>query len=157
MVLPKQDKMYKIVTDATIVTLINAAAKLRENNEEVNYCEFQKHPIREEWAIPVNESILRKYNLQNIEELLSNNIETLPDDWEWAFPHEKFRIIIPNFLILRETSLRALISYCDANNIDSVVSETHSYIYISEIFEEHRAIFGQYEEITIEHKDVLEV
>jgi hypothetical protein len=142
--------MYKIITDIQILQQINEAAKLKEGNENVQYCELLKHPIRNEYAIPIMEGILRGYNLSFIDELLTGNVESLPADWSWPFENESIRITIPNNLILKEAYLRALIQYCDANEVKYIVQGDLSCIYVNYILPEHQIILDLYKEIIIE-------
>ena len=155
--------MYKIITDIAILTAINEAAKLRENNSEVNYCEVVKHPINEEWAIPIIESILWGYELPFINDLLDGLIETLPQDWNWIYIDRPIRIIIPLWVQAKaltytdeETKwlyLKELVLFIRPYvEVYTLTDKENVTIYLEELYPQHEAILSMFEEIKIETK-----
>jgi hypothetical protein len=150
--------MYKIITDRTQLETINNAAKSIENNPDSNYDLGQKNCTLEKWAILLS-SWLEKQEVKELcpfitNEWLNSDISVeLSSDWAWHYD-EPIRIIIPNDLILREPCLKALISYCDANEVLNITpeSETMSYVYVKFIHPEHQDLFDLFPEIKIETK-----
>jgi len=150
--------MYKIITDITQLVAINNAAKIIENNPESNYDLGQKHCMIEKYAI-FHSSWLQKPEVKqlcsfiNDEWLQSDFTEELPKDWTWHYD-EIIRIIIPTYLILQEAYLKALIDYCDANEVKYIVDKQsgNSYVYVNYILPQHQAILDMYQEITIEQR-----
>jgi hypothetical protein len=149
--------MYKIITDISIVENLNDIARNREKKKDgsidmsIKYCDAIKHPIRDEWIIPIDENLLRIYNPENLDYLLSDNFETIPEDWNWLYD-EPIRITIPNYLILTDPNLKELIHYCEDYDILTYTNETHTYVYVYYIMEVHRTLFGMFEQITIENR-----
>ena len=156
--------MYKIVTDISIITAINEAAKVDENNNNTNYCEIHKHPVNDEYAIPIIEGILKKYNLPNIDYILSDNVEVLPDDWSWPFSERTIRISIPLKLQAKAFVKKAKKKDTDSLTqlgtlFDSILSSIPDYIiitdgnvivYLEELYTDDRTLLELYPEILIE-------
>jgi hypothetical protein len=144
--------MYKIITDITVLDKLNLIVQNMENNSDVNYSDAIKHPIRAEWLIPIDENLLKIYNPTNLDYLLSDNIETIPSDWNWPYQECIIRITIPNYLILSNVYLKSLIQYCDANDVKSIVDKENSIVYVNYILPEHQQLFNMFSEIKIETK-----
>lgn len=168
--------MYKIVTDITLIDQINEACKRYEDNQESNYCQIEKHPIRNEWVIPIIEGILRKYNLSFIEELLTDNIEELPEDWLWPYMERTYRVKIPYKLQAQairtkntkkdECKLRLLIetlsealpeqySFYDSDYIITYLEEIYSTFSSCGNDESDLEVLQMFDEIIIEHYETL--
>lgn len=147
--------MYKIITNIDLSAINHAAATI-ENNQEVNYDIGIKHCMLAKYAIVLT-SWLEKPEVKQLcafitdEWLQTDIIETLPQDWFWHYD-TSIRIIIPNYLILKEAYLKSLIQYCDANNVLNFVAENETYVYVNYILPEHQALFDMYEQIKIETK-----
>jgi len=150
--------MYKIITDITQLAAINNAAKTIENNPESNYDLGLKHCMLEKYVILFS-SWLQKPEVKELcsflddEWLQTDLIEELPKDWFWHY-YEIIRIIIPTYLILEQAYLKALIDYCDANEVKYIVDKQsgNSYVYVNYILPQHQAILDMYQEITIEQR-----
>jgi len=149
-------KMLKIITDFAQLEAINNAAQIIENNPLSKYDEGIKHCMLEKWAILFS-PWLEKPEVKELcpfitdEWLQTDIIETLTQDWFWHYD-TSIRIIIPNYLILKEAYLKALINYCDDNNVPNYVDIDNSFIYVNEIYPEHQTLFDMYEQIKIETK-----
>ena len=147
--------MYKITNNINQLTEINNAVKVIENNQDSQYAEFDYNVDNTLIAIPITDYLRNNEQLKSICPFLDNDwfndIQEKPDNWTWHFD-TSIRIIIPNYLILKEAYLKALINYCDANEVLNFVGSNDSYIYVNEIYPEHQAIFDMYNEIKIETK-----
>ena len=148
--------MYKIISDITQLAAINNAAKTIENNSESNYDLGLKHCMLEKYAILYSmwlqkPEVKQLCNFITDEWLQSDLIEELPKDWFWHYD-EIIRIIIPTYLILQEAYLKALIDYCDVNQVKYIVDKQsgNSYVYVNYILPQHQAILDMYSEIKIE-------
>lgn len=137
--------MIKIISDIYQLIAINNAASVKENNPSVKYCDIIKHPIREEWVIPIDEVILKSYELNFItdEWLNSNLVEELPEDWNWPFP-QQLRIRISDVDIVDLLSnYSEFIGFIDTMKDTTVKSDGYRYIYLSVLYPEHEYILSQ--------------
>jgi len=157
--------MYKITNNIELINKINQAAKLKEGNQEVNYCEIQKHPVRDEYAIPIIENILKGYNLSFIKEVLSNLVSELPEDWEWLYLERPVRLEIPLDVyaksMLEKTQSKVSKSALLGEIIEGVmpvvseyvqITKTHAIIYLEELFKNDETLIKSIEEIKIDKK-----
>jgi hypothetical protein len=151
--------MYKIANNPEQFNLINQKIKEVENNENSLFSEITKHCKEEKYAFGIGEegSLIRNYLISfgldfvTPEWLTTNAISELPLDWTWYYD-TLIRTIIPNYLILQDNNLRALIQYCMDNDVLNVVGKEETYVYVNYILPEHLALFESFEEITIENK-----
>jgi len=96
------------------------------------------------------ESLKETSNIITDEWLNTDIVNELPNDWTWHFT-DLIRIIIPNYLILKDERLTNLISYAKTYDIHNVIDESNTYLYVDYIMEIHRTLFNEFENITIEN------
>lgn len=163
--------MYKIVTDTSILMEIDSTIKLRENNLESKYCEPFKHPIKDEWIIPIDETLLKMYNPSNLDYLLSDNISEIPGEYDWPFSLRPIRVFIPFKLQAKAQISKAKKNKTNSNLTDlEMLGELLSTmlplipefmivnggnditIYLEELYPQHRYVLELFDEIKIEEK-----
>ena len=152
--------MYKIITDISILTALNEAASQKENNPEVKYCEENKHCNRDEWAIPIIESILRTYKLPFIDELLHGLVESLSEDWTWHIEYRPIRITIPNEIYAKMKLYSSkIVSSKDSADMTSIKATTENIIPTDDryLFVDKENIVMYLEELTKEIEVMLNV
>jgi len=70
-------------------------------------------------------------------------IGELPIDWIWPYPTDPIKITIPNSLILKDADLRSLIDYAIMMEINYIIDDMNTYLYVSYIKEEQQILFSQ--------------
>lgn len=160
--------MYKITNNLQQINEINNAVKLKEDNQDSNYCKIDKHCKDELYAIPLDNSSLLSLGLSFITEtwLTTDIVETLPKDWTWNFPIRQLRVTIP--LEIQATALIDNVTgtgdkYDWLGQIISVVyplfsqyiltTDTSVIVYLEELYPQHLQVIQMFEEIVIEVYD----
>ena len=144
--------MYKITTNLSEINKINDAVKVKENNQESQYCEINKHCKLEQYSIPLLESYLRSLGLSFITEewLTTNIVETLPFDWTWFAPEKSKRISVPNRLLSNQI-IKQLIVTIIANENPTQSDDYYQYIYFND-WENNQFILEMFPEIKYEEQ-----
>ena len=131
--------MYKILQDKKQFDEINNFASTLPRTDK--WAEIEQHPVTGEFAMYVSKQLLT-FKLPFLDENWFNDcVETLPDDWKWPHPETSIRITIPNWLVLKEEHLTALINYCKQAEVINEVNELNSYVYVNYILPEHQGLF----------------
>jgi hypothetical protein len=68
-------------------------------------------------------------------------IDEIEPEKYWPHPETSIRITIPNWLVLKEEHLTALINYCKQADVINEVNELNSYVYVNYILPEHQGLF----------------
>ena len=138
--------------------LINNEIKLKENNENSQYCDINYNAAQTLVAIPIHE-YLKTLNIFENDWFETDIVEELPSDWLWHFD-KKQRLIIPAKLAL--TDFSEYINYVKTNpNLGYHIDDNATaYVYFNEIREEDQPILNFYAEqnlIKIEANPIQQV